>query len=311
MHEVDVKRRMGEDDIGAVAALLRAAEQADDHAPLGEHKWIDLVEGGRAGFAGFVARPEGSDRLVGYAQLSRGPGSWAVEYVVHPSARGSRRRVAGDLLAAALDEVACQGGGHVHLWVPRPDVLDDEIAAAAGLARGRTLYQMRRRLPLEPDLRRIPRAGVRAFRVGHDEEVWLDLNARVFSSHPEQGTWEAHTLTDRERQPWFDPAGFLLHEGDAGVDAFCWTKVHEAEPPFGEVYVVGVDPSLQGRGLGQAVLLAGLDHLEKLGLALVTLYVDADNAGAVRLYRATGFAVDHADQAYVGDVAAGPESSTG
>jgi mycothiol synthase len=308
VHAIDVKRRMGEEDIGAVAALLRAAEQADGHAPLGEHKWIDLVEGGRAGFAGFVARACGSDRLIGYAQLSRGPTSWAVEYVVHPTARGSRRHVAGDLLAAALDEVAREGGGHVHLWVPRPGPLDDEIAAEAGLSRGRTLYQMRRRLPLEPDLGRLERPRVRAFRVGQDERAWLELNARVFSDHPEQGSWSADTLADRERQAWFDPAGFLLHEGEAGLDAFCWTKVHDADPSFGEVYVLGVEPSQHGRGLGRGVLLAGLDHLEQLGLGLVTLYVDAESVGAVHLYRATGFSVDHADQAYVGDVAAAPRA---
>jgi mycothiol synthase len=80
-------------------------------------------------------------------------------------------------------------------------------------------------------------------------------------------------------------------------------KVHDDEASLGEIYVIGVDPSLQGRGLGRALLLTGLDHLAGHHLDVAMLYVDADEAGALHLYRSVGFAVDHRDQAYVGDVA--------
>jgi ribosomal protein S18 acetylase RimI-like enzyme len=36
---------------------------------------------------------------------------------------------------------------------------------------------------------------------------------------------------------------------------------------------------------------------------MAMLYVDADNAGALRLYEELGFVTDHVDRAYVGDVA--------
>jgi mycothiol synthase len=303
VHEIEVKRRMGEEDISAVAALLRVAELADGHPPLGEHKWIDLVQGGRAGFAGFAARAPGSSRLLGYAQLSRGRDSWAVEYAVHPAARGPGDRVAEDLLRAALAEIALEGGGHVHLWVPKPGQIEDDVASSVGLRRGRALYQMRRRLPLEPDLDRRQRLAVRAFVVGTDEPAWLELNNRAFRSHPEQGAWELATIEERERQPWFDAQDFLLHDDGGRLDAFCWTKVHDDEPPLGEIYVIGVDPEAQGHGLGRGILLAGLDHLAGRGLAMAMLYVDADNEPALRLYRSVGFSVDHRDQAYVGDIA--------
>ncbi len=295
---------MGEEYIAAVASLLRAAEAADGHPPLGEHKWIDLVQGGRSGFAGFVARTPDSSRLLGYAQLSRGVDSWGVEYAVHPSARDEHERVATDLLRAVLAEIADEGGGHVHLWVPKPGPTQDAIARAVGLERGRELYQMRRDLPLGEELARSPRAPVRPFVVGSDEASWLEVNNRAFHGHPEQGAWSAATLEERERQPWYDAADFLLHETDGRLDAFCWTKVHDDERGVGEVYVLGVDPASQSRGLGRSVLLAGLDHLAALGLCEVVLYVDASDHGAVHLYRSIGFAVDHRDQAYVGDVGA-------
>ena len=49
MHPVEVKRRMGESDIAEVSQLLHQALVADGHYPLGEHKWLDLVHGGRQG----------------------------------------------------------------------------------------------------------------------------------------------------------------------------------------------------------------------------------------------------------------------
>ena len=79
---------------------------------------------------------------------------------------------------------------------------------------------------------------------------------------------------------------------------FHWTKVHG--PALGEVYVVGVDPDAQGRGLGRALTLVGLHHLaDRLGPAAdVTLYVEGDNAAAVKTYRRLDFDVFARDVAY-------------
>ena len=57
----------------------------------------------------------------------------------------------------------------------------------------------------------------------------------------------------------------------------------------GEVYVVGVDPAHQGRGLGGPVTRLGLAHLARTGLREVELYVDGDNTAARRTYERLGF----------------------
>jgi mycothiol synthase len=57
----------------------------------------------------------------------------------------------------------------------------------------------------------------------------------------------------------------------------------------GEVYVVGVAPGYQGRGLAKPLTLAGLQHLRGQGLARVILYVDGDNEAAIRTYSGLGF----------------------
>jgi len=312
VHQVEIKRRMREADIAAISVLLEAARAADGHRALGEHQWLDLVQGGREGFAGFVAREAGRERVVAYAQISRGHGAnWGVEYVVHPQWRSAGVELQEDLVNAALGEIAAQGGGHVHMWVPKPGPVNDTVAQAVGMRRGRDLVQMRRPLPVTEESALI---SVRPFRPGEDEPAWLEVNNRAFCGHPEQGAWDLATITERERQPWFDPRGFLLHERDGRLAGFCWTKVHESEddlkgdavaPELGEIYVVAVDPDFQGHGLGRQLVLAGLAWLSARGVSTGMLYVDHDNESARRLYFSLGFVDDHTDRAYVIDVPAG------
>ena len=68
----------------------------------------------------------------------------------------------------------------------------------------------------------------------------------------------------------------------------------------GEVYVVGVDPAAQGRGLGRLLTLIGIEHLaRRLGPdSAVMLYVESDNAAAVRTYQGLGFTIASVDTAY-------------
>ena len=58
------------------------------------------------------------------------------------------------------------------------------------------------------------------------------------------------------------------------------------------MYVVGISPAAQGRGLGRVLTLAGLHHLVAGGVEEVLLYTESDNAPAVHVYSGLGF--DHA-----------------
>jgi mycothiol synthase len=168
----------------------------------------------------------------------------------------------------------------------------EALAHSAGLTLTRSLHRMQRPLTdadtADPGLP--PGFSVRAFQPGSDDETWVRLNAAAFARHPEQGRLTLADLHERMDQPWFDPAGLLLVVEDATgmVVAFHWTKVEEGSTT-GEVYVVGVDPAHQGRGLGGPVTRAGLAHLAGLGLAEVELYVDGDNTAARRTYERLGF----------------------
>jgi mycothiol synthase len=297
--ELEIKRSMGPGDIAVVEGLLVAVERADGHRPLGDHTWLDLVQGGRSGFAGLVAWEHDHDHPVAYAQVTRGNDSWGLELVVHPHHRYEMDVIGPRLLREAVDIVGQEGGGHVHWWVFEATDAHRRLAELVGLRPGRLLHQMRRPLPtgLEPGV------ATHGFRVGVDEAAWLDVNNRAFHLHPEQGGWDLATLQARQREPWFDPAGFRLHEVDGRLAGFCWTKVHgDDDPVLGEIYVIAVDPDFHGRGLGRALTLAGLDHLARAGVPVGMLYVDDDNTAAVSLYRDLGFTSHHTDRAFVGDV---------
>jgi mycothiol synthase len=199
---------------------------------------------------------------------------------------------AGEVVTALVTVAADHGGGPLSWFVPEATDDDHRAAARSGLARTRGLFQMRCRLPLDDRAT----VAVRSYRPDHDRSSWLEVNNRAFRGHPDQGRWTVADLRAREAEPWFDPDGFLLHEIDGRLAAFCWTKVHVGhDPPLGEIYVIGVDPDFQGRGLGRELTRAGLDHLTERGLEVGMLYVEDDQETAVGLYRDLGFHIHHED----------------
>ena len=284
-HPVRSADRLSASEVEDVLALAGAAERADGVFPLSEDVLLQVRHGGGTSLLSYAG-----ETLAGYAHLGDETG----ELVVAPE---HRRRGHGTALLAAA------GPGPRSFWAHGDDPGARAFAERNGFDRVRVLWQMRRPLTDELPPAVFPEGvSVREFRPGHDEKEWLGVNSRAFAHHPEQGRWTEHDLALREAEPWFDPAGFLLAVDIAGtVLGFHWTKVHPAtavEPAIGEVYVLGVDPGGHRRGLGAALTLAGLRHLQGRGLTAVLLYVDESNTAAVALYRRLGFTVFSTDVSY-------------
>lgn len=182
--------------------------------------------------------------------------------------------------------------------VSSPTDEDDASARADGLTRIRDVWQLRR--PLPTDTRAT--VATRAF-VPHsaDEAAWIELNNRAFATHPDQSNMTSARLHADMVTDWFDADGFRLHERDGKLAGFCWTKRHPSsgsDPAMGEIYVIGIDPDLQGLGLGRQLVRAGLDWLADAGEVVGMLYVDETNTTAVKLYASMGFERHHVDRVY-------------
>nr|WP_281248820.1 mycothiol synthase [Lentzea fradiae] len=269
--------------------LLAAAEGLDGVAPVGEAVRLRMRPGA-TGSRHLFARVDGE--LAGYAHvdlLGDSGGNKVAELAVHPT---YRHQGVGEALVQALpqDDLRIWAhGGH-------PDA--EKLADKLGFRKVRELLRMR--LRVDADLPRpvLPEGvTLRAFVPGKDEAAVVYVNHRAFDWHPEQGSMSIEDVRAKEEEEWFDPQGFLLaFDADDKLLGFHWTKVHT--PALGEVYVVGVDPASQGGGLGKALTLAGLHHLREQGVEQVMLYVESDNAAAVRVYTKLGFTLWDADVQY-------------
>jgi mycothiol synthase len=293
--------RLTPDEADRVRGVLDAATAADGLSPVSEAVLLSLRHPGKGehllahAVTDVPQRPthvyETADTpVIGYANLAGGTG----ELVVHPGYR--RRGVGSALVRALLERVG--PGGQLRLWAHGEHPAAALMAREHGFTEARVLWQMGRTLEDPVDEPSWPDGvTLRAFVPGRDEEAFVEVNNRAFAWHPEQGGWTVEQVLQREAQPWFDPAGFLLAVDDEDrLLGFHWTKIHPNR--LGEVYVLGVDPAQQGRGLGRALTLAGLRHLRERGMRSVMLYVEGDNAPAIRTYEKLGFQHRDTDVAY-------------
>lgn len=276
-----------------VEKLAGDAEAARGTSPINDAIWRDLNAPSRDS-AGFLVDDDA------YAHVARSdnavPAHWELGLVV-----AGRADAAAAVLAAAVDHVATHGGGHVVCWVPGANDADDALLERGAFECARELYEMRVALPLAEVPRIPPGINIRAFTPGVDDDAFLTVNNRAFAGHEEQGGWTTSTLQRRMVEPWFDPQIFLCAFDDGGLAAFNWMKMQD-DGADGEIYVIGVDPRMQGTGLGRGLAIAGLEAVHERGATTGSLFVAADNAAALALYRSLGFTVRRTDRAYVREV---------
>jgi len=293
--DLDWHPSLAPEDQQRIRDVIAAATRSDGVAPVGEQVLRELPSRRTRHLLATEAR-----RVVGYLNLAPATDTATpiAEVVVAPDAR--RRGIGTAMVTAALDAA----GQATRVWAHGNLEPARAIAAILGLKAVRELWQMRRTLRGLPPAVVPAGLGVRTYRGPADDTELLRVNNTAFWWHPEQGGLTPDDIAERRAEPWFDAGGLFLafDERTRKLVGFHWTKVHLDHPGLGEVYVLGVDPDEQGRGLGRALTLVGLHHLaERLSGSPepeVMLYTEADNTAAARTYRRLGFEVSGVDTAY-------------
>jgi len=280
---------LSDDEQRRIRELIAAAKQADGVAPVGDQVLRELSHDRTR----HLLAVDG-DEVTGYLNLTDDPAM--AELVVHPDAR--RRGIGSTLARTGLSEA----GAEARVWAHGNLEPARATAAALGLVIVRELLQMRRPLTDLASVTIPDGVRITTYSGPPDDAELLRVNNAAFAWHPEQGGWTEAEIAERRGEPWFDPAGLFMavDEETDKLLGFHWTKVHSGD--LGEVYVVGVDPAAQGRGLGGTLTAVGLNHLaERLSESeqpVVMLYVEADNSAAVKTYQRLGFEVASVDAAY-------------
>ncbi|WP_420112265.1 mycothiol synthase [Pseudactinotalea sp.] len=269
---------------GAVRDLARAVEAHDGVAAFSEQTLLNLTSSRED-----VEHLPGLDggALVADGQLDRD----SAELAVHPD---HRRHGHG---AALLEDLLGRAPG-VRVWAHGPHPGAAPLAASRDLSVVRELWLMTAPPPTQASGPEIPGdVVVSTFEPNRDADDWVRVNARAFASHPEQGRMTRADLDARAAEPWFDPAGFWLARdaADGALLGSMWTKVSDG---IGEIYVLGIDPDAQGRGLGGLLTAVAMAYFAGRDLTEVELYVEGDNTPAIRTYQKAGFRRRRADVQY-------------
>ena len=239
------------------------------------------------------------DQVVGVAAVRAEPGAMSdgvvpARVALEPGWR--RPPLADRLVEAAIDAAQAAAGDCVRLFVPGQAAWTADAARRAGFEPVRTIFHMLRPAdapPFAPPS--VPGLRIRSLEPGEEPRLLEALNrawAGTWNFIPIRPEMLAHDL-DGQR------AGMLLgvdQRDPSRILATCHAVFDPTDrnpdgQPRAWISNLTVDPDHRGRGIGRAMLAAGLDDLRGRGAGSITLGVDAGDAAPLRLYAAAGFSI--------------------
>ena len=233
-----------------------------------------------------------------------------LEITVHPLARD------GDLdsqiitwAEKRMHEVGKERQGQPKLlaWCRNSRVDRIAMLEQHGFVEGRQYWYLSQSLtqaipssPLPEDFR------IRAVDGEREAQAWVDLHNRAFASawiyHPLTVESYKHRLQNPDYLPELD---LVTVDRDGKFAAICYCKIDTAHNQAigrqeGWIVLLFTSPNFQRRGLARAMLFHALNKLKSLGIEIVNIGVDSQNAfGARQLYESIGFKHIYTNIAYV------------
>ncbi|MEG4942932.1 GNAT family N-acetyltransferase [Microcoleus sp. F4-D5] len=309
----------GDRDLDAIAHLINTCESVDR---LDEGTSISELQQEFNAPSLDVARDirlweDAEGKLIGFAQLSVSEPGEVIDgwlwFRVHPDARG------GDVEAAAIAwgevrmrEVSAMRGARVKLrtYARAEDCDRISVLANCGFKADRYFYRMARSLSEPIPEPQFPEGFLlRQFPGEQDAAAWVEMFNQSFIDH-----WNHHDLTvdkfkhELAKPDYRNDLDLIAVADDGTFVSFCYCEISVQECDRtgrneGWIACLGTRRGFRKRGLGRAMLLAGLHRLKAVGVATAILGVDAENSsGALHLYESAGFHNIRDSISYVKDI---------
>ena len=201
-----------------------------------------------------------------------------------------RRGIGRALLRQAVEHAASLGVRALHVEARARDAEANRLLASEGLQVVKSYWQMRWQCDSVPDIALPPGFAVRPLVAMQDEQALTDLQNTSFGENWGFSPNTVEQIAARVRQNKGGPECILFITEHGEPAAYNWTMfLDEGAVSSGAISMTGVHPRYRGRGIGRAVVTAGIAYLVERGASRVELEVDSDNAPARELYLNLGF----------------------
>ena len=297
---------LGSDDQKAIVELRRATARADvtDEGLIVVEPPPDAMFSGPTPYDDTVVVHDDRGRILATAQLQAEIGPqrsfiWSFP-VVHPEARGTsiEQLLLEHLWQRASARLSEIPSASVHFFVHCGAHQGERIALYEDF--GLRLKRSRPHMVYHP-LQNVARPQVppgielRPYTRGVDDDSAVETLDQAFADDPEyvpltKDAW----LRWLDAAQWRSDLSLVAAQGDQVV-GLCLCLINEERIKWigrkdGYVDTLCVRPSHRRRGVGEALLLAGLGALQEAGMVSATLETDEDNpTEAARLYQRVGF----------------------
>lgn len=200
------------------------------------------------------------------------------------------RGIGRSMVRKATKHAQGLGASVLHVEVSSGGASAMHLLESEGFYPVRNYWQMRWKADGVPNAELPEGFSLCLFRPGRDEEALTQLQNAAFGD-----TWgfcpnTVEEISARARLSRVDPDGIILVMDGGRPAAYNWTlRASNEAGSTGSIAMTGVHPDYRGRGLGRAVVVAGMKHLRGRGVDGIELEVDSDNLPARELYRKLGF----------------------
>lgn len=204
---------------------------------------------------------------------------------------GYRRQGIGrELLRKAISYAEELQVDVLHVEISSQSEAAPRMLVSEGFHLTKAYWQMRWAGEVSPTPLLADNFSVRPFRLGQDEEALTLLQNQAFGENWGFSPNTVDQISARVRLDRVTPEGILFITDNGKPAAYNWTMISAGDTKAtGFISMTGVHPVYRGKGLGRAIVAAGMQYLKSRGVDSIELEVDSDNVPARELYLTLGF----------------------